>query len=211
MVEPTALSAEAELVRRIAATGFTDGIDVLASLQVITQGNDVFIIRGIVEGGAARAAVLVRKALFQRVLIMVKRAYDNPRRKGGDRHTKVAIDFLSDPQVFDEVAQHGSRTHLEQAVEFWRSYSSDPRLTRLKHYRDKAIAHLAEKDPEIGDPTINDLTYFATGTADLWARLAWGAGVVGLDMRSQIDPYEESAKAFWRPWYRPPGSPPLTV
>jgi hypothetical protein len=76
----------------------------------------------------------------------------------------------------------------------------------LKHYRDKAIAHLAERDPDMGVPLLNDLLAFASGTSDVWARLARGVGLEQWNVRAQVKPYEESAKAFWRLWFHPPSS-----
>jgi hypothetical protein len=50
------------------------------------------------------------------------------------------VAFLSDPNVFDEVAKAGLRKHLQLACATWRKCDAetDPRRERLKYYRDSA-------------------------------------------------------------------------
>jgi hypothetical protein len=88
----------------------------------------------------------------------------------------------------------------------WKLLVTDSRRRQLRHYRNKVVAHSSERDPAIGAPQINDLLRFASGMTDVWARLARGAGVVSLDLASQVDACDASAKAFWEPWYSSPRS-----
>ena len=147
---------------------------------------------------ASRAATIVQKALLQRVLMTIERAFAPVNRKKSDRHARVAFEYLSDPSIFDEVAKAGSRKHLEQACATWRTYDQDARRRRLQHYRDKVVAHAGERDPTIPVPLVSELRNYAMGTADALARLARGSGVVELGLQTAA--YDESAKAFWRVW-----------
>jgi hypothetical protein len=65
------------------------------------------------------------------------------------------------------------------------------------------VAHVAEKDPKIGDPLMDELISFAWGTSNIWAWLAKGTGIITLDLSTQIPSLKESAAAFWAPWRRP--------
>jgi hypothetical protein len=117
-----------------------------------------------------------------------------------DRHARVAFKHLSDPNIFDEVAKAGSRKELEQACATWRRYDADRRRERLKHYRDKVVAHTGERNPAIPLPLVSELSSYAMGTADALARLPRGTGVVALQLNVQTAAYDASAKAFWSVW-----------
>jgi hypothetical protein len=192
------MSPKAELVKQISAFGFTEAIDLMACLAVLREGNSLVMPRALEAANAALAATIVQKALLQRVLITVERAFAPVNRPKSDRHARVAFKHLLEPEIFDEVAKVGSRQQLEQACANWRNYDADPRREKLKHYRDKVVAHAAV--PERPPPFVDELRNYAMGTADLLARLARGTGVVGLDLGAQMTAYDESAKAFWSVW-----------
>src|SRR5262245_2191489 len=74
-----------------------------------------------------------------------------------------------------------------------------PRRKKLKHYRDKVVAHTAVR--ELPVPLVSELTSYAMGTADALARLARGTGVTTQSQLGvQTAAYDESAKAFWSVW-----------
>jgi AbiU2 len=194
------MSPKAELVKQISATGFTEAIDLMACLAVLREGKSLVMPRALEAANAALAATIVQKALLQRVLITVERAFAPVNRPKSDRHARVAFEHLSDQKIFDEVANAGSRKHLQQACDIWRSYDADPRRKKLKHYRDKVVAHTGERDPAIPLPLVSEMSSYAMGTADALARLARGTGVVELQLKVQMAAYDESAKAFWSVW-----------
>jgi hypothetical protein len=136
--------------------------------------------------------------LLQRVLMTLERAFAPVNRPKSDRHVRVAFKHLSDQNIFDEVANAGSRTHLQQACDTRRKYDADSRRKKLKHYRDKVVAHTAMR--ELPLPLVSELSSYAMGTADALARLARDTGVVGLQLEVQTAAYDESAKAFWSVW-----------
>jgi len=191
------MSPKADLVKQISKTAFTDAIDLMACLGVLREGRSLVVPQALEAANASLAATIVQKALLQRVLMTVERAFA-PANRTSDRHARVAFKHLLEPEIFDEVAKVGSRQQLELACAIWRSYDADPRREKLKHYRDKVVAHTAalERPP----PFVDELRNYAMGTADLLARLARGTGVVGLDLGAQMTAYDESAKAFWSVW-----------
>jgi AbiU2 len=191
------MSPEAELVKQIAAKGFSEARDLVGCLAILREGDSYTVKRAIESAKAALAANIVQRALLQRMLMTVERAFA-PHHRKSDHHARVAFELLSNQTIFDEVATAGSRKPLEQACAFWRTYDTDARRTRLKHYRDKAVAHTAQRDPAISMPLVTELRNYAMGTADVLARLARGAGVV--EVALQTAPYDESAKAFWDVW-----------
>jgi hypothetical protein len=196
------MSIEAERVRQIAGAAFLDAIDIIRCRAVLRESEDFFVTRALETANASRAANVVSRALWQRILMTVERAFA-PNTRKDDRHVRVAFDDLAKPDVFEEVAKTGSRKHLEQACAIWRSYDADPRRRKLRHYRDKVIAHVGKRDPAIPVPLTEELRDYAYGTADVLARLARGASSVDLNLQVQIKAYEESAKAFWAVWLAP--------
>ena len=194
------MSPQAELVRQISAEAFTDAIDLMACLAVLREGKSLLVPHALEAANAALAATIVQKALLQRVLMTVERAFAPDNKRKLDRHARVAFQHLSDPNIFEEVAKAGSRKHLKQACAIWRNYDADPRRKRLKHYRDKVVAHTGVRDPAIPLPLVSELSSYAMGTADALARLARGTGVVELQLKVQTAACDASAKAFWRVW-----------
>ena len=192
------MSPKAELVKQISATGFTEAIDLMACLAVLREGESLVVPRALEAANAALAATIVQKALLQRVLMTVERAFAPVNKRKLDRHARAAFEYLSDSKIFDEVAKAGSRQQLELACAIWRSYDADPRREKLKHYRDKVVAHTAVRERPA--PFVEELRSYAMGTADLLARLARGTGVVEFDLGVQMTAYDESAKAFWSVW-----------
>jgi hypothetical protein len=175
------MSPKAELVRRISAEGFTDAIDLMACLAVLREGQSLVVPRALEAANASLAATIVQKALLQRVLMTIERAFAvNPR--PSDRHARVAFECLSDPNIFDEVANVGSRKHLQEACTTWRKYDDDPRRKRLKNYRDKVVAHAGKRNPAIPLPLVSELSSYAMGTSEVLTRLARGTGVVNLQL-----------------------------
>jgi hypothetical protein len=189
----------AELVKHISASAFLDAIDLMGCLGVLRESDSQTVERAVKAANATLAAIIVQKALLQRVLMTVERAFAPSTRKS-DRNARVAFDLLSNQTIFEEVVKMGSRKHLEQACTNWQRYDADPRRDRLKHYRDKVVAHTAERNPAIPVPLVTELRNYATGTADVLARLARGSGIIGFELGLQTAAYDESAKAFWSVW-----------
>ena len=86
-------------MKQISATGFTEAIDLMACLAVLREGNTLVVPRALEAANAALAATIVQKALLQRVLMIVARAFAPAPEKyeESDRHARVAFEHLSDP------------------------------------------------------------------------------------------------------------------
>ena len=152
------MSAEAELVKQISKTAFTEATDLMACLGVLRESESLAVARALEAAKASRAAIIVQKALLQRVLMTVEQAFAPVNRPKTDRHARVAFVPLSDSKIFNEVAKAGSRTHLQQACATWHTYDADTRRGKLKHYRDKVVAHTGMQNPSIRTPLVRELT-----------------------------------------------------
>jgi hypothetical protein len=103
-------------------------------------------------------AMLIRKSILLRILILLERAFDPPtRRAGDDWNTRVAFRLLSEPRVFEEVAALDKRKFLSEAQAFWATVNTGPRRKRLRQYRNKVVVHQGQRDPAIGDPLVRDM------------------------------------------------------
>ncbi len=193
------------LVRAIAARCPADILDANACRAILFSLNGV---NGLTleQAGAARAAKIVQASVVQRLLLLVERAFDNVDWPG-DRHMGVAIYLLRDRQTFETVGSEGDREQLEYAMRLWDQLKTqDPRRERLRHFRDKFVAHRAEPNPGKGSVLLDELTAYAMTTSLMWSRLALGVGtpLPNIDEHAAAD--IESARAFWRPWSQFPHS-----
>jgi hypothetical protein len=102
------MSAEADLVKQISATAFTEAVDLMACLGVLRESESLRVVHALQRANASRAAIIVQTALLQRVLMTVERAFAPINRPKSDRHARVAFEHLSDPKIFNEVAKAGS-------------------------------------------------------------------------------------------------------
>jgi hypothetical protein len=115
-------------VRKISASAFIDAIDLMGCLGVFRESNFHAVERAVKAANATLAAIIVQKALLQRVLMTVGRAFA-PYKYKSDRHARMAFEYLSTPNIFDEVVNAGSRKHLQQACATWQKYDADPTQT----------------------------------------------------------------------------------
>lgn len=185
-------------LRQVAAQGYNDGIVCLATIAVVERANRTEVIAPLEDEEAGRAAkLLIDSALF-RLQMFVVRAFGIVRKN--DRHLRAAIEFLERPGRLDEERWPERRVDLEEAIRLFNEVASDPALDRLKHLRDKQLAHFSEMNPQFPLPTYNDLFGVTRKTAEVWERLSFGAGTVLVKLDHQIDAYRESAEAFWGRW-----------
>ena len=117
----------------------------------------------------------------------------------GDLHLKAAIDFLKAPGRIEEAKYPDRPGDLSKAVVLFDEGSADPRLDRLKHMRDKLIAHLARYELSNARPSYDDLFEFTRRTARIWEKLAHGRSII-IDLDQEVSVHRESAEAFWSRW-----------
>jgi hypothetical protein len=69
----------------------------MACLGVLRESETLGVADALQAADASRAATIVQKALLQRVLMTVERAFAPVKHKS-DRHARVAFEYLSDPK-----------------------------------------------------------------------------------------------------------------
>ena len=185
-----------ETVRKIAEQALGDAVEITLLINLIEGQNAGGVNKKLDEGGASRAAIVLRNALIARLVTLIARAYSKP--KNGDLHVHVAVGLLKDNvtrQIF------GSRNGLERLATFenhWTKCHGDHRLPLVKHFRDKFTVHLGEPK-DIPDATYSDLFAFGTETAKGMELLALAAGVALETIDAEPD-LISSPRAFWSPW-----------
>jgi hypothetical protein len=187
-------------LQKIAKFAYLDAIDTIACLEVLGAGNKEPLIRRINQAGAELACELIYKALVARVLLNTIRAYD-PIRKG-DFHLAVAFKLLEDTNVVAIARDHGSHWHIMEAVNLWQLTAFDDRIVKLRHYRNKVLAHLSDLDANVRLPIYNDLFEIARRTSETAEKLSIGASTCTVELRHQTNVYRESSERFWSIWLR---------
>lgn len=188
-------------LRDYALLGFSDAVNCKAMIANLEAANAPTVPASINERGAALAALLIRDCLATRLLLIVCRAYA-PVQKGRDKNLRAAIGILrgehglgavkSHPHWREEVGQH-----LQFALDRFDELRSDPRLERLKHVRDKSLAHLGRIDPNLPAPSYADMFSFTNDTCAVWEALALGTEVIFIRVADQVAEHEKHANAFW--------------
>ena len=182
-----------ELVRKIAADAFGDAIDILSIIETLQAGNTPAAIAAVNTAGTDAVAECVYRALWSRLIVVVSRAYADTR--PGDLHAQYAFDLLKEPDVRTEVERTGNAKALARAIEHWTKCRGDNRLSSLRAFRDKQIAHWGQM--ETPGPVINDIFAMSRATATAIELLAQGTGVVSLTLDSQLVGYGIKADRFW--------------
>jgi len=188
-----------QIVREIAASAFTDAIEIMAIIETLEAGNQKPpVTKGLNDAGAGRAAEHIKRALFTRLHFLVSRAYAKSRE--GDLHARRAFDLLKDPAVRADVVGKATEADMVDAEVQWNKCIGDHRLPAFLHFRDKYLAHLGEPEDGIPLPTYGEVFGLAKDTAQAMEKLAQGAGVVSLSLDSQIPAHKTSAEIFWNKW-----------
>jgi hypothetical protein len=182
-----------QMVRDIAAEGFTDAIDILSIIETLEAGNTPAAVAAVNAAHTDAVAKCVYRALWSRLVVIVTRAYAKAR--PGDRHVQYAFDLLKDPAVRGEIEKTGNAAALAKAVVHWAKCRGDNRRQSIHEFRDKQIAHWG--DLKSSPPIINDIFAVSRATAVALERLAQGTGVVTLSLDSQLMGYSEKADRFW--------------
>jgi hypothetical protein len=188
-----------EVLRKAAQDGYSDAITVLATIAIIERSNRPPLLEEINNTGAGPVARMLRDAAFQRVQMLVVRAFD-PVNNADDMHLRSAIEFLRQPGRIDEEPWTDRRDDLIRAIDLFDTAAADERLSILKHMRNKELAHWARYGDDKVRPLIHQLFGFAQTTCLVWQQLSFGAGTVMVEVDHQIDLYREAAEAFWSRW-----------
>jgi hypothetical protein len=190
-------------VDTISDGGFLDGIEIRQIIELLRVQNEDGANDKLSKTDAAPAAMIVRNCLFTRLVLLISRVYAPPRKD--EMTVGRAFELLKDAAVKAEIEARGPKGSLEEALDTWRKLKADPRLPKVKQFRDKYTAHLGKPNPQIPLPEYQELFGFARETTVLFDQLAraTGARTEGLDTWDyQV---RESAAAFWTPWSQQKG------
>jgi hypothetical protein len=190
-------------VEEISDGGYSDGIEIRQIIELLRVQNEDGANNELSKTDAASAAMMVRNSLFTRLVLLVSRVYAPPRKD--DMTVGRAFEQLKDTAVKAEIGTRGPKGSLDQALETWEKLKADPRLPKVKQFRDKYTAHLGKPNPQIPLPEFQELFGFARETTVLLDQLAraTGARLEGLDTWDyQV---RGSAAAFWAPWSQQKG------
>jgi AbiU2 len=188
-------------IYRVAEIAFFEAVDILGCIEALEASNQPDVVQALNNDkeGADRAAGLVQRALFGRLLMGVMTAYDPVR--SGDLHLKVGMDLLGEQIPRMVVLQRGAKLEdIEAAERMWGECLNFEPLERLRNYRNKLVAHLSISDMQ--EPINSELFELARMTAKVGELLANGMCVsstaVSLDLQAIL--YRDSSRAFWGKW-----------
>jgi hypothetical protein len=198
--EAKATAAKVERILKIARVAFFDAIDTLSCIEVLEASNRPEIIQSLAAANAGRAAELIEKALFGRVLMQVMTAFDPVR--PDDFHLGVGMKLVADkvPRI---VLCKSKGTHLadiKAAERNWAKCVNFKPLDSLRTYRNKVVAHLSEYPADKDKPIVSQLFDLAKMTAKVAELLAHGTGIAAVSLESQVVPFRESSRALWERW-----------
>jgi hypothetical protein len=185
-------------VREIAATAFTDAVEMLSIIEVLNASNNNGVSGKLNAAGAGRAAGHIQRAMFTRLHIIVARHY-TPLHKD-DICAGQAFKLLRNENLRNELAANDLDGRIASAFDAWTACNADERLKAYMHVRHKMLAHLATPDPDIPIPMYDEVLAIARNTASCINHLANGVGIIRMEIETQIPLQRESADAFWAPW-----------
>jgi len=180
-----------------------DANEIVRLIDILRAGNNSDIFPEINRRKAAPTAIQIQNALFTRLHMVVCRHYGPVR--DDDYSAGTAFKYLSDPNVVDELVRTGSRRELLSDWRLkWEVYGRDPKLQAYIHIRNKDVAHLAFRNPNIVLPVIREMFDAGEVTAMLLDELARAVGTANTDMTVERKEQKKSAVAFWGIWKRSP-------
>jgi hypothetical protein len=189
------------LLGEIAKQAFTDALEICCLIENIERQNAGRIVTTLSERGAGNAAIVIRNSMVERVVTLVSRCYGAIHKGKGDLHLRRAFDeILKDPGVRHGLDKQGTTQQLHQAEAMWQALLADPEHERVKHFRDKTTAHIAERNPKIGPLNYDAFFDFAKRTARLMEQLAHAVGITHERLDEHFDDFAVGAQNFWDPW-----------
>lgn len=176
-----------------------DANEIVRLIDILRAGNDKEVFPGINRRKAAPTAIQIQNALFTRLHLVVCRHYGPVR--DDDYSAGTAFKYLQDASVVDELVRTGSKRELiKDWCLKWEVYSRDPKLQAYIHIRNKDVAHLAFKNPNIILPVIKEMFDVGEVTAMLLDELARAVGTAPTNMEFERKEQKKSAEAFWGIW-----------
>jgi AbiU2 len=187
---------KAHAVAQMAKEAFETGMEILQLVELMERQNTGRINGNISDSGAARAGITIRNSMITRLVILVARAF--PPTRSGDKHLRKGFEELNDATVRGELAM--DKTAFADAERMWQALQVDPRLTTIKHFRDKYTAHSANPTEGVAPPNFGDMFAFARAVSAVMEKFAIGVGVTTERLSDTEDWRVESSQKFWEPW-----------
>jgi hypothetical protein len=185
-------------IQKIARRGYNDAITALASVEILEAGNTPQVIAALSRRPAGSSLKIIRFALFSNLVLMVCRFFDPIR--NGDQHLRVAVNLLQDPATRAAVGKKGNPVELEQAISLYAKADADPRQIHVRHVRNKELAHLSDRNPDIPRPLVIETFSFARDVAQIAEAMAFGAGVASVRLEAQLRVHRVGSAELWQPW-----------
>jgi hypothetical protein len=119
-----------------------DAVEIRVLIALLKGQNEGAVNKRLTEARAGRAALAFRNALIARLVLLVARAYAEPR--DGDQHVHAAACLLKD-KVTREIFETGDGAQkLAEFDAHWAKCRGDHRLPPIKLFRDKYTAHVGK-------------------------------------------------------------------
>ncbi|WFT91272.1 hypothetical protein QA633_23150 [Bradyrhizobium barranii] len=185
---------DADIVREIVdqARGF--GIELLSQVELMEAQNSNNVNANLIAADLEHPLISIRNATISRIVLMVAREYAKPRK--ADRNLHRAFDLLSEGPARDVF---GNRERaLVDAEKHFRKCKDDNRLQKIKHFRDKFTAHIAEPG-DVPIPLYKELFAFTRETIVCIDKIAVATGLNDLSIAASTSARNDAA-AFWKPW-----------
>jgi AbiU2 len=183
-------------LHEMAREAFQAAMEILQIVELMERQNTGRINGNLSDSGAARAGISIRNSMITRLVILVAGAFAHTRRD--DRHLRKAFEEVSDVNVRRHL--NIDKSVLADAEARWQVLQADPRLTAIKHFRDKFTAHSADPAQGMPLPNFGDMFAFAKELTAVMERFAIGVGTTTEKLSDTDDWRVESAQKFWEPW-----------
>ena len=188
--------SKAVAIAEMAKEAFQTGMEILQLVELMERQNSGRINGNISDSGAARAGITIRNSMTTRLVILVAGAFSPTR--PDDRHLRKGFEDLSDANLRSQLAM--DQPAFADAERMWQALQADPRLTTIKHFRDKYTAHTANPKQGIAPPNFGEMFDFSRAVAAVMERFAIGVGVTTEKLSDTEDWRVESSQNFWEPW-----------
>ena len=147
------------------------------------------------ERGKGDVPILVQMAMLQRLLFTLTRMYDAAR----DAYSLSALSRLLKPDVRADLVSPLGREDMERADEIWRRLRKDPRVKRLKGYRNSVGAHtIKDAWPDLDWPMNIDVLGVLRDTEPMIEALAAATRISTVSLSAVDTIWRERAEAYWQ-------------
>ena len=187
----------AETIRDIAGQALSDALEIYQLIALLRAKNDRGVNSSLVKAGAQSASAALQNALIARLVLLVIRAYDDPR--PGDENLRAAAEMLKTDKTAREIFETGEKLKkVPDFEDYWAKCCGDHRRPKIKFFRDKHTAHLG-KTEDMSDAAYRELFEFGEATAQAMELLALATGVAVKPMAGNNNAIA-AAEALWKPW-----------